>query len=269
MTKVSVVIPVFNQFKLTERCLHSLLENSTSVSEVFVINNASQDQTDAVLIEFKPLFEKMGVHFQIINNSQNLGFGRACNQGVREILKGQAQYLVILNNDTWLMPDWDQALIRSLNQNKLDCVGPYFYEKPLTENLKQIAFQFTQKNKSCVRHHFVPILMLFTRSSTVRLASDCSGSNGGIFDERFFVTYEDTDLLHRMKIMNMKFGQTGACFIWHHSKGTRDQLPSGYEQEGLRLFQEKWGFDPRAQDHTLRARLKRRYWKTLEKFGKF
>jgi len=254
MTKVSVVIPVFNQSNLTKWCLQSLLEHSTCVSEVYIINNASQDQTDAILIEFKPLFEKRGVQLQIITSSQNLGFGRACNQGVRETLKGQAQYLVILNNDTWLMPNWDQALIESLQNYQLDCVGPYFYEKPLTENIKQIALQFTRKNSRHFRQHFVPILMCFTRSAAVRLASDNVGTNGGIFDERFFVTYEDTDLLHRMKIMKMKFGQTGSCFIWHHSKGTRDQLPSGYEQEGLRLFQEKWGFDPRLQDHTFSAR---------------
>jgi hypothetical protein len=72
-----------------------------------------------------------------------------------------------------------------------------------------------------------------------------------------------------MKSFGMNYAQTGSCFIWHHSKGTRDHLPSGYEQEGLRLFMEKWGFDPRLQEHTLWARWKRRYWKILEKRGLF
>ena len=267
--KVSVVIPVFNQCQLTERCLLTLLEHSTLLSEVFIINNASRDQTAEILEGFQVRFNRLGVLFQIITNVENVGFGRACNQGVREFLKGLAQYLVILNNDTWLMPQWDQALTESLTRFQLDCVGPYFYEKPFTHELSTLASGFVKRNADRLRHHFVPILMCFTRAAIEKLSLDCPGSNGGIFDERYFVTYEDTDLLTRMKKMKMTYGQTGSCFIWHHSKGTRSKLPSGYEQEGLRLFMEKWNFDPRERDHTLWARLKRRYWYILDRMGIF
>ena len=267
--KVSVVIPVYNQCQLTERCLQSLLKHSKLLGEVTVVDNASRDNTALILNDFKEQFTQTGVSFQVISNSENVGFGRACNQGIRIFLKDQAQYLVILNNDTWLMPDWDQALVDTLNSKHLDCVGPYFYEKPISENISLIAKKFITRNAGKTRKHFVPILMCFTRSAAVRLASDCAGSNGAMFDERYFVTYEDTDLLTRMKKMNMKYAQSGSCFIWHHSKGTRDQLPSGYEQEGLRLFIEKWGFDPRIQEHTLMAKWKRKYYKTIEKIGLF
>lgn len=267
--KVSVVIPVFNQFKLTERCLLSLIEHSVLVKEVFIIDNASRDQTAEILEGFRSRFDKLGIFFKIITNSENQGFGRACNQGIREFLKGGAQYLVVLNNDTWLMPQWDKSLMESLRLNQLDCIGPYFYEKPINQNIVKIASDFVFKNKEKLRHHFVPILMFFTRSAAERLSTDCAGSNSGIFDERYFVTYEDTDLLTRIKKMNLKYAQTGSCFIWHHSQGTRNQLPSGYEQEGLRLFIEKWGFDPREQDHTLGARLKRRYRMILDSMGIF
>lgn len=269
MMKVSVVIPVFNQSQLSERCLLSLLKHSSLLDQVLIVDNASQDNTPGLLHGFQPLFAKANIHFQVITNPQNLGFGRACNQGIREFIKGKAQYLVVLNNDTWLMPAWDQALIQAIEQHHLNCVGPYFYEKPFHDSMTEIASRFVKKNGKRLRRHFVPILMCFSRATIEKLSNDCTDSNGGIFDERYFVTYEDTDLLTRMKKMGMKYGQTGSCFIWHHSKGTRNQLPSGYEQEGLRLFVEKWGFDPRAQDHTLAARLKRRYWKILDRMGIF
>jgi GT2 family glycosyltransferase len=94
----------------------------------------------------------------------------------------------------------------------------------------------------------------------------------GIFDERFFVTYEDTDLLYRMKALDLKFAQTSLCYIWHQSMGTRSQkglLPEGYEADGLRIFKEKWGFDPRPADHTFWERLKRRYRKYRSARGLF
>lgn len=271
MMKVSVVIPVFNQCQLTERCLRTLLEHSTLLESVFVIDNASRDQTPEVLNGFQVLFKQKGVPLNIFTNQENVGFGRACNQGIREFLKGEAQYLVVLNNDTWLMPQWDQALVQSLKKHHLDCVGPYFYEKPMTDNLTSIAAEFILRNAGKIRPHFVPILMCFTRSAIVRLSSDCAGSNGGIFDERYFVTYEDADLLKRMQLLGLKYGQSGDCFIWHHSKGTRSHttLPSNYEQEGYRLFWEKWGFDPRPHQDSFLLKLRRKYWKFLEKYGRF
>lgn len=267
--QLAVVVPVYNQHHLTERCLASLLTHSTCVREVWIIDNASQDQTSGVLIRFQKKFEFIGIPFHIITNPENLGFGRACNQGVRGFLSSNAGHLAILNNDTWLMQDWDRALICSLKKNHMDCVGPYFYEKEFTPELHSLAKNFVSKNGKSSRRHFVPILMLFTRSAIQKLSQDCPGTHGGIFDERFFVTYEDTDLLERMNHLKLNYQQTGACFIWHFSKGTRDHLPSGYEQEGLLLFMEKWGFDPRLKDHTFTAKLRRRYWKILEKYGRF
>ncbi len=42
---ISVVIPVYNQAHLTERCLVSLLENSLIAKELFVVDNNSTDRT--------------------------------------------------------------------------------------------------------------------------------------------------------------------------------------------------------------------------------
>ena len=134
--------------------------------------------------------------------------------------------------------------------------------------MKERAHEFVTRNQGKIRHHFVPILMFFSRKAVEKIRFD----HGGIFDERFFVTYEDTDLRHRMDLAQMRYGQTGSCYIWHHSMGTRSTpgaLPKGYELEGLKLFTEKWGFDPRPKDHTVPAKLKRRFWKWKEQRGLF
>jgi len=269
--KVSVVIPVFNQSHLTQRCLDSLIQNSSILQDVIIIDNASSDDTETLLNQFREQFSQTAIHFSVIKNDKNLGFGRACNQGIREYLKSDAPYLFILNNDTWLMPGWDRALIEAMNHHSVDCIGPYFYEKPFHDHMTKTAKNFVSRNRHGFRNHFVPILMCFNRSAVEKLSADCPGSNGGMFDERYFVTYEDTDLLNRMKSIGLKYGQTGSCFIWHRSQGTRSSsaLPSGYEQEGLKLFMEKWGYDPRPLEYTFRSRMKKRYWRFLEWLGKF
>lgn len=260
---VSVVIPVFNQSHLTRRCLESLFAHSHGLKDVFVINNASKDDTAEVLREFQ---ERVGRRLTVISNPENVGFGRAMNQGLR---LASGDFLVCLNNDTWLMPGWDAALVAEMERARLDVIAPYFYEGPWEDDLRPRAAAFVARNRGRLRGHFAAILFMIRREAFEKLRFP---EHGGLFDERFFVTYEDTDLLRRMRDAGMRYGQTGSCFVWHHSMASRSApgaLPPWYEQEGLRLFIEKWGYDPRPADHTLRARLRRRWWKILEKRGRF
>ena len=262
---VSVVIPVFNKAELTTRCLDSLLRNSRALSELTVVDNASSDSTPEVLLNWVTRFEAQGIRFRVIRNEQNAGFGRACNQGIR-ISTGA--YVAIVNNDTWLMEGWDQALIDEIQARSLDEVGPFFDERPWVENPDARAREFLERNPNRFREHFVAMLMFFTRSAVERLRFD----HGGLFDERFFVTYEDGDLLQRMRILGIRYGQTSQCYIWHHSMGTRgtpNLLPSGYEQEGLRLFIEKWGRYPIFESQGFWERWKRNRMRRRARKGLF
>ncbi len=254
---ISVVIPVFNQVQLTERCLDSLFRHSRKVSSVFIIDNASSDDTPQALARWAERFHSKGIAFKVQRNRENVGFGRACNQGLREC---KTEYVAVLNNDTWLMPDWDEALLAAIIRTGADLVGPFYDEIAFNEAIViQRSEIVTTKNRNRSRENFVSILMFFKMSSLQKL---------GFFDERFFVTYEDTDLKYRMDLMNMRYLMVGNCYIWHHSKGTRgaNALPNNYEQEGLRLFMEKWGFDPRQQEHTVGAKLKKAWRKRKAKF---
>lgn len=261
----SVVIPVFNKFELTERCLLSICDHSKVVTEVFVIDNGSTDATSSRLQEFEEKFQARGIRFTAIRNNENRGFGRACNQGIR-LCTGD--FVVVLNNDTWVMPAWDQVLAEVLQKESLDLVGPFFDERPEPVDLLARSQLYLKQNSAKLRKHFVPILLFFKKSAIAKLQFE----SGGIFDERFFVTYEDTDLLFRMRKLGLTYAQTSLCYIWHHSMGTREApglLPPGYETEGLSLFIEKWGFDPRPLEHTFFQRLKRRYRKARAAKGLF
>jgi GT2 family glycosyltransferase len=262
---LSAVIPVFNKIDLTERCLGSLLENSSLLGEVFVIDNASTDATRERLPGIQARFRERGIAFEWIRNGENLGFGRACNQGIR---RSKGDWIAIINNDTWLSPGWDEALQRDADRLHLDMIGPHFDERPFGGDMKAKAREFTERNVNRFRNHFVPILM-FLRKSAVEVISF---EHGGIFDERFFVTFEDTDLKYRMDQAGLLYGQTGNAYIWHQSMGTRSTpglLPSNYEQEGRRLFIEKWGFDPVPLENRWFQRISRKFRKWKSSRGRF
>lgn len=257
---ISVVIPVYNQAHLTERCLVSLLENSLIAKELFVVDNNSTDTTSILLKKFQQKFSSKGWNMQIISNHENVGFGRACNQGIRA---SSGDHVVILNNDTWLMPGWDEALLRRLNDLNADMVGPYYDESAFdAENTPKMAKKFVSRNRNKSSIDFVAILMFFRRATLDEI---------GLFDERFFVTSEDDDLRVRMERAGKRYFQVGDCYIWHHSSGTRhsQKLPSNFEEEGLRLFIEKWGFDHRGRNKTIYAKVRRKWRKIKASMGLF
>lgn len=256
--EVSVVIPVFNQSHLTEQCLNSLLKNSSSRLEIIVINNASVDNTESLLKDFELKFSSKNIPFYVHNNKENVGFGRAMNQGAR-VAKGK--YVALLNNDTWLMKGWDLSLISSIEKYNAQMVCPYFYEGKFDEeNLTQRAKTFIEKNKNSKTKEWGSILMFFNLESFKEL---------GMFDEDYFVTYEDDDLRFRADKKNYRYYLVGNCFIWHHSKGTRskDSKPSVLEEQGLSIFMRKWGFDPGVKKRSFLQRQLRSFRKLKRKYG--
>lgn len=88
---LSIIIVSYNCFSLLRTCLDSLPGGTGSLSyEVIVVDNNSQDRT----------VEKLAREFpatRVTSNSSNLGFTKACNQGM---LAGTGKYLLLLNPDT-------------------------------------------------------------------------------------------------------------------------------------------------------------------------
>ncbi|MEZ5102683.1 MAG: glycosyltransferase family 2 protein [Thermoleophilia bacterium] len=106
--RVTIVIPVHDRAELTAQCLQALARTCGSVPvEVIVADNASDDWT----AELVDRYARWGLATRIANE-ENLGFGRACNQGV-EAARGD--HVLFLNNDTIPHPGWLEALVATLD----------------------------------------------------------------------------------------------------------------------------------------------------------
>jgi len=101
--RVSIIIPTWNTRELLAACLESL-EGSTSglCVETIVVDNGSTDGTAHLLRSHFP-------SVRVASNTENLGFGRAANQGAA---LSTGSYLLFLNTDAELMPDAVYTLVR-------------------------------------------------------------------------------------------------------------------------------------------------------------
>jgi GT2 family glycosyltransferase/glycosyltransferase involved in cell wall biosynthesis len=104
--EISIIIPVYNQFRFTAACLASLQEHQgTERFEIILVDDGSTDAT-ADLVPWMP-----GVVY--LRNETNSGFIASCNRGAE---KARGKYLVFLNNDTLVRDSWLSVLLDTFAQ---------------------------------------------------------------------------------------------------------------------------------------------------------
>lgn len=104
---IDIVVPVYNQWKLTASCLEHL-RVQTLPHTVIVCDNGSTDGTP----------ERLQVGFpevQVIELGANLGFSAACNRGV---LAGSGEIVVLLNNDVDCRDDFLERLVSPFDDDE-------------------------------------------------------------------------------------------------------------------------------------------------------
>ncbi|UII21819.1 glycosyltransferase family 2 protein [Fulvivirga ligni] len=97
MIDVSVIIVNYNTLPLTTACINSIVEN-TSLGvkyEIIIVDNNSKNKEGEELVNKFPMIK-------LIQNSKNVGFGIANNQGMN-FAKGR--YYLLLNSDTYFLND--------------------------------------------------------------------------------------------------------------------------------------------------------------------
>ena len=106
--KVSILLPVFNQVRFTLSCLISLFTHESRYPfEVLIGDDVSSDAT--------PLLGQQYLHgVRYFCHHSNLGFLKNCNALAAE---AKGSYLVLLNNDTVILPGWLDNLIDTLERN--------------------------------------------------------------------------------------------------------------------------------------------------------
>ena len=111
--KASVIIPVWNGREYLPGCLDALLAQEYPDFEVIAVDNASVDGSAELIAEKYP-------QVRLIRNIHNLGFAGGCNAGLKV---AQGDVLVLLNQDTVVLPGWLRALVEALQKPEVGIVG--------------------------------------------------------------------------------------------------------------------------------------------------
>ncbi|MDP9727213.1 MULTISPECIES: glycosyltransferase family 2 protein [Alicyclobacillus] len=113
---VDIVVVSYNTRSLLLECLQLIYKHTSLPFQIYVVDNGSQDGS------VQALKKNSFPHLQVLRNTRNLGYARACNQG---ILQGNSPYIVLCNSDVMVQEGWLEPLMACIQSDpNIAVVGP-------------------------------------------------------------------------------------------------------------------------------------------------
>jgi GT2 family glycosyltransferase len=195
----SIIIVSYNHARYLENCLRAVLATVGDDCEVIVLDNASQDYSSFLVQEKFP-------EVKLIKNNRNEGFAGGNNRAAK-IATGK--YLVALNPDTVVTPNWLEALLAPFAENPqvgLTTARILMLKQPDQINTCGNNMHYTgvtvcrglRQNADSNDWAF-PVEVAAISGACFAIRRELWEKLGG-FDETFFTYLEDTDLAVRAKL---------------------------------------------------------------------
>lgn len=261
--KVAIITVNYNGLADTLSLLDSLKKAKKAKSliiQTIVVDNASHDDSVSVLTKKFP-------EIDLIANRKNLGFAGGNNTGIKKAIDRKADWLVLINNDCLVDNDFFVNLEKSaINKSQTGALGGLIYFAPGFEFQKHYSKsdsgkviwyaggQFDWLNILGSHRHvdevdtgnlvtektdFISGALMIIRTDVLKKV--------GLFDEKYFMYFEDVDLCQRIKLAGLDLMFDPNIKIWHkvaQSSGigsplndyfiTRNRLIFGFKYARLR-----------------------------------
>ncbi len=266
MLSIFVTIVNFNSSEHTLSCLKSLdaVSRKDFDLNVVVVDNASAEPFDVLEKDYK------NFKLVLIKSRINTGFAGGQNLAIKKALDGNADFIVVLNNDVILDKNFLINLLKTFS-DKPDCglVSPKIYfakghefhkdryeERDLGKVLWYAGGRIDWKNV-LGDHRGVDEVDngQYDKLEETDYVSGCAAmikrevfEKTGLFDEKYFLYYEDNDLSQRARKSGFAIYFQPESYLWHLNAGstggsgsqlhdyyiTRNRLLFGFRYASLR-----------------------------------
>lgn len=211
---LSIIIVSFNTSSITIECLESIQKTVKNTSyEVIVVDNKSADDSVSKIKQFQKSFP----NFHLIENSENYGFSKANNIGIK---KSSGDYVLFLNSDTLVYEDTIDAMIKFMNDTPNCGASTCFVRMPngMLDDASHRGFPtpwraiayFSHISKLLPKSKFFSGYNLtyldITKTHEIEALAGAfmlvrrkAGDMVGWWDEDFFWYGEDLDFCYRLK----------------------------------------------------------------------
>lgn len=240
--KVSIVIPVYNQWHYTYSCLASIKANTNELSyEIIIADDMSTDETVNI--------SQYISNIKVVRDGMNRGFLLNCNNAAQH---AKGEYIFFLNNDTNVQPNWLSSLVDLIESNT--SIGVVGSKLVYPDGRQQEAGGIIWNDASGwnygrlddpekAEYNYVKEVD-YISGAAILVRHDLWREIGG-FDERYVPAYfEDTDLAFEIRKLGYKVVFQPESVIVHfegisHGTDTNSGIKK-YQVENKEKFFEKW-----------------------------
>ena len=229
--KVSVVTPNYNGERFLKAFFESLNDDSELIGEVIIIDNGSSDNS-------KKYIKNNAFNFpvKLIENSQNLGFAPAVNQG---ILNAEYEYVFSLNNDTEVKKGSIKQMVDLISSSNdifsVQAKMLQYDNKDLIDDVGDEYNLLAWTKKTGENHNsdeYLEVREIFSSCAGAALYKKSLLEELGMFDNNFFAYMEDVDLAIRSKINGYHNLLCPQAIVYHVGSATSG---SRYNEFKVRL----------------------------------
>jgi GT2 family glycosyltransferase len=225
---VWIIVLNYNGLTDTRRCLASL-EAARANAEILVVDNGSTID-EAALIET----EFPWAH--TLRNDENLGYAGGNNRGIEFAFRHEADWVIVLNNDTIVDPSLPRRLMAAADAHPdYGIIGPVIAYMDEPDHVRSDGTVFNVAGSAGFFER-LPVPLRIAQPPSV---ADVDIVNGccmmlsrrlvdriGLIDERFFLVHEESDFCLRAIEAGFRCGVVAETLVWH--KGSSSFKRSGH-----------------------------------------
>ena len=185
--------------------------------QLVMVDNASEDDSLDILRRLQP-------DAIVLENDANLGFTGACNRGIEYCLGAGFDYVLFLNGDVRVEPDFLNRLVAAGDERTMTAPKSYLYHHPGTLDDSVGQFDWTRgiwKHQilgKCPTDEFDQPRLVDTANLSCLLVPAGVLRRVGLLDNNFFIYYDDTDFVRRAHDAGYRLWFVPDAVI-HHRKG--------------------------------------------------
>lgn len=224
---VLFVILNFNGWQETLTCVDAVLGQSYGNFHILLIDNGSADES---LEKLKSFDNHKKITF--IKNPENLGFSGGVNIGINYAIKNHYEYTALLNNDAIVTKDWLKILVDTLETKKTSVATGLLLSSD-GEKIESTGDSFSSFGLPFPRQRDEPTKAaaksgyVFGGTAGASVYRTALFEHIGLFDEKFFAYYEDTDISYRAQLAGHKAYYERRA-VAHHDHGTTSSKIPGF-----------------------------------------
>lgn len=225
--RVAIVVLNWNCADDSIKCMESLIAQ-THKTDIILVDNASSD--NSINIFKKYISDKKNIN--LIKNTVNSGYTGGNNVGFKYALKNGYDFIGTLNPDAVADKDWVKNLVSIIESDKSVGIATGILARSDKKTLDSTGDFYTTWGIPSPRGRNQQL------SSAPKLPEYVFGSTGGgfiaraslfrivgLFDEKFFMYFEDVDLSFRSQLAGFKIIYNPKSIAYHKISASTNKVP--------------------------------------------